>query len=43
MQTYRKQRVWRVAGVCLLAVLLLFGAGGGQKRQRLWRIPLIFR
>ena len=27
MQTYRKQRVWRVAGVCLLAVLLLLGAG----------------
>ena len=26
MQTYRKQRAWRVLGACLLAVLLLFGA-----------------
>ena len=23
MQTYRKQRAWRVLGACLLAVLLL--------------------
>ena len=34
MQTYRKQRVWRVAGVCLLAVLLLLGAGQEDRSSR---------
>ena len=35
MQTYRKQRAWRVLGACLLAVLLLFGADAVHNANRL--------